>query len=125
MKSQAIGLLILLAGAAPATAAEVEQTTGGWCSPAQNGNNNQVICNGVDPRAVARLNELLDIKDTNLKQKIAEADEWVRKYNILNDQFEATKKQLIATGEDPILVQTAQDLLHACGFRWIVNTDSV
>jgi hypothetical protein len=34
-------------------AADVTQTTGvgSWCSPAQNGNGNTVICNGVDPRA--------------------------------------------------------------------------
>ena len=114
MRGLTIGLLILLAGSAPAAAADVKQTTGegSWCSPAQNGNNNQVICNGIDPRAMARLNELLDLKDLSLKQKTAEADEWVRKYNLLNDQFEAAKKELAAKGEDASLVQTAQDLLH-------------
>jgi tetratricopeptide (TPR) repeat protein len=71
-----------------------------------------VICNGVDPRAMARLNELLDLKDLSLQQKTAEADEWVRKYNLLNDQFDAAKKELAAKGEDASLVQTAQDLLH-------------
>jgi tetratricopeptide (TPR) repeat protein len=114
MRRQIIGLLFLLSGAVPAAAENVEQSTGSgsWCSPAQNGNNNQVICNGVDPRAMARLNELLDLKDLSLKQKTAEAEEWARKYNILNDQFETAKKQLAARGEDPTLVQTAQALLH-------------
>ena len=32
------------------------------------------------------------------------------KYNLLNDQFEAAKKELTAKGEDASLVQTAQDL---------------
>ncbi len=59
-----------------------------------------------------RLNELLDRKDLDLKQKTAEANEWARKYNELNAQLEETKKQLAAKGEDATLVQTAQDLLH-------------
>ena len=114
MKSRIISLLILLAGFAPAAAADVKQTTGegSWCSPAQNGNNNQVICNGVDPRAMANLNDLLDLRNISLQQKTAEANEWARKYNLLNDQFEAAKKELTAKGEDASLVQTAQDLLH-------------
>jgi tetratricopeptide (TPR) repeat protein len=110
MRKEAIGLLVLLVGVAPAVAAE--QTTSGWCSPAQSGNDNVVICNGVDPRAMKRLNDDLDRMDLTLKQKTDEADEWVRKYNVLNEQFEATKKQLAARGEDPTLVETAQDLLH-------------
>jgi hypothetical protein len=72
MRGLTIGLLILLAGSsAPAAAADVKQTTGegSWCSPAQNGNNNQVICNGVDPRAMANLNDLLDLRNISLKQK--------------------------------------------------------
>jgi len=102
MRRRTVGLLILLSGATPAAAANVEQTTGSgsWCSPTQNGNNNTVICYGVDPRAMTRLNDDLDRMGLSLKQKTAEADEWARKYNILNDQFEVTKKQLAATGED-------------------------
>ena len=101
-------------GGTPSVAADVTQTTGtgSWCSPAQNGNGNTVICNGVDPRAMARLNELLDRKDLDLKQKIAEADDWAHRYNDLNAQLEETKKQLAAKSEDATLVQTAQDLLH-------------
>ena len=59
-----------------------------------------------------RLNELLDRKDLDLKQKTAEANDWARRYNELNAQLEETKKQLAAKGEDATLVQTAQDLLH-------------
>ena len=80
--------------------------------PNQSGDHNTFICNGVDPRAMKRLNDDLDRMDLNLQQKTVEANEWARKYNELNAQFEETKKQLAAKGEDPILVQTAQDLLH-------------
>jgi hypothetical protein len=108
-----VGLLVFAAGTHSA-AAEVTQTTGSssWCSPAQNGNGNTVICNGVDPRAMDRLNELLDRKDLDLKQKIGEANDWALRYNELNAQLEETKKQLAVKGEDATLVQTAQDLLH-------------
>ena len=116
MKMTPVGLLIGLAcaGGAQAGAAEVTQTTGNgsWCSPALSGNGITVICNGVDPRAMDRLNELLDRKDLDLKQKTAEANDWVRRYNELNAQLEETKRQLASRGEDPTLVQTAQDLLH-------------
>jgi tetratricopeptide (TPR) repeat protein len=106
-----VGLLILLTAAGPVPTV-VEQTTSGWCSPAQAGTGNQVICNGIDPRAMARLNELLDLKDLSLKQKTAEADEWARKYRELDAQFEETKNELAATGGNLTLVQTAQDRLH-------------
>jgi len=106
------GLLMLLAVATAVAGAEVDQTTTGWCSPAQDGNNNVVICNGVDPRAMARLQELLDLKDLSLKQKIAEANEWAQKYHDINAELEDVKRRLTATGEDATLVQAAQDLLH-------------
>jgi tetratricopeptide (TPR) repeat protein len=118
MKTKALGLLVvvLLAFAAgtPLVAADVTQTigSGSWCSPAQNGNGNVVVCNGVDPRAMERLNELLDGKDLDLRQKTAEAKDWARRYTELDTQLEETKKQLAAKGEDATLVQTAQDLLH-------------
>ena len=115
MKTKAalvVGVLVF--AGTPLVASEVTQTTGSgsWCSPTQNGNGNTVICNGVDPRAVDRLNELLDRKDLDLKQKIAEANEWAHRYNELNAQLEETKKQLAVKGEDATLVQSAEDLLH-------------
>ena len=95
-------------------AVEITQTTGNgsWCSPAQNGNNDNVTCNGVDPRAEHYLNDLLDRMNLDLKQKTAEANDWAHRYNELNAQLEETKKRLSAKGEDATLVQTAQDLLH-------------
>ena len=59
-----------------------------------------------------RLNELLDRKDLDLKQKTAEANDWAHRYDELNAQLEETKKQLAAKGEDATIVQTAQELLH-------------
>jgi tetratricopeptide (TPR) repeat protein len=106
-------LLAALAWWATATAADIQQTTDGPCSPAINGNGNTVKCGGdVDPRAMARLEELLDMKDRDLNQKIADANEWVRKYNELNAQLTEARRQAAAKGEDATLVQTAQDLLH-------------
>jgi hypothetical protein len=102
----------MLAGAAPAIAVEVDQSTTGWSSPIQSGNNNVVNCTGVDPRAETYLNDLLDRMKLDLKQKTAEANEWARRYLELKAQLEETKKQLAAKGEDATLVQTAQDLLH-------------
>src|SRR3954463_8038916 len=110
MRRSIICLLTLFAGAMPASAAE--QSTVRSCSPIQSGDHNTFICNGVDPRVMKRLNDDLDRMDFNLQQKTAEANEWARRYNELNAQFEETKKQLAAKGEDPTLVQTAQDLLH-------------
>jgi Tfp pilus assembly protein PilF len=112
MKRQLACLLAAFAWSGLAAAADVEQSTRGWCSPAINGSQNTFTCAGVDPRAVARLNELLDLKDLSLQQKTAEANEWVRKYNELNAQLTDARRQLEANGEDATLVQTAQDLLH-------------
>jgi tetratricopeptide (TPR) repeat protein len=105
-------LLAALAWSEIATAADVAQSTAGPCSPAINGNGNTVNCSGIDPRAMARLEELLDMKDRDLKQKIADANEWARKYKELNSQLTETRRQLAAKGEDATLVQVAQDLLH-------------
>ena len=80
MRRGVVCLLVMFAGSA-AEATDVEQLTAGWCSPIQSGNNNVVICNGVDPRAMDRLNERLDRMELDLKQKIAVADDWARRYN--------------------------------------------
>ena len=85
-----------LTGQASAAAVAVEQSTTGQCSPIQSGNNNVFICNGVDPRAMKRLNDDLDRMDLSLQQKASEAHEWARKYNELSARFEENKKQLEA-----------------------------
>lgn len=119
MNSNAVGMLLvgvfILAPGTSSVAEEVTQTTGSsWCSPAQDGTGNSVICSGVDPRALDRLNELLDRNDLGLKQKTAEANDWARRYNELNVQLEEVKKQFAAKGEDVMLgqMQKVQDQLH-------------
>jgi hypothetical protein len=117
MKTKAVALLIVgllvIAAAMPSVAAEVTQTTGvgSWCSPAQNGNGNTVICNGVPPSAIDGLNERLNREDLDLKQKITEANDWARKYFELSAQIEEQKKQLTIHGESITPIQKAQDLL--------------
>ncbi|MGA1861039.1 hypothetical protein VH569_34070 [Azospirillum sp. 11R-A] len=48
------------------------QTTEGWCAPATANvaGNVTITCHRVDPRAVMRLNELLDKKDLELQDKV-------------------------------------------------------
>jgi tetratricopeptide (TPR) repeat protein len=108
-------LLAVLAWSGIAIPAEVTQATGGPCSPAINGSNNTIQnlnCSGVDPRATKWLLDELDRKNLDLDKKIAEANEWARKYNVLNTQLTEARRQLAAKGEDATLVQAAQDLLH-------------
>jgi len=101
------GILLLLA-MLDVHAASVEQRTEGWCSPAVADvkGNVQVVCNGVDPRALARLNELLDLKDLQIQDKLREADDWARKYREL-------EQQLSAESTDSELAAKAKALLDA------------
>ena len=71
------------------SAATFEQTTSGWCSPAVAAVQGKVtiVCNGVDPKALHRLNELLDKKDLELARKVAEAEEWARRYRELEERL--------------------------------------
>jgi tetratricopeptide (TPR) repeat protein len=94
------GLFLALVLVAASAWAETTQTTQGWCSPAVADTQGNVIinCMGVDPKALQRLNELLDKKDFELKEKVTEADAWARKYREL----------LTAAVDDPQL----QDLIR-------------
>jgi tetratricopeptide (TPR) repeat protein len=85
----------------------ITQTTTGWCSPVVNkaGGNVTIICQGVDPKALDRLNELLDKKDLELEAKIQEAEEWAQKYRHL-------QQRLTEEGRDSVLAQQAQALLE-------------
>jgi tetratricopeptide (TPR) repeat protein len=86
-----IAFLILLSSSLGLCATTTQNTTGN-CSPAvANVNGNVLIyCEGIDPKALGRLNELLDLKDKNLgearktlDEKIQEANEWAQKYRDL------------------------------------------
>lgn len=78
-------VLAVLLAVSTTYAQEISQTTHGWCSPAvaDTQGNVTINCHGVDPRALDRLNELLDKKDLELEEKIQEANQWVEKYNEL------------------------------------------
>jgi len=97
-------LLVLAAGVHAQT---VTQSTQGWCSPAvaDTEGNVTINCHGVDPRALARLNELLDKKDLELAQKIEEANQWAEKYNDLN-------ARLAAAEDDSDLAHRARKLIE-------------
>jgi tetratricopeptide (TPR) repeat protein len=85
----------------------ISQKTEGWCSPAimDARGDVKVTCNGVDPKALARLNELLDLKDLQLSAKIKEANEWAQKYQELSARLESQDDQ-------DILTRTAKEFLH-------------
>ena len=106
-----LGLCGLIAGIS-AAAAETQQLTSGANSPAIIGNDNKVIYNDIDARALKRLNDELDAKDLTIAQKIKEAEEWARKYRELDRQLTETRSQAAAKGADETLLKTAQNLLH-------------
>jgi hypothetical protein len=85
---QAWVLLVVLFGMVVRVGA-TDQHTEGWCSPAvaDTKGNVTINCQGVDPKALQRLNELLDKKDLELQAKLKEADEWARKYKDLEQRL--------------------------------------
>jgi len=94
-------------------AAEAPRTGGG--GPAVLGDNNQVIVNGIDPRALKRLNDLLDAKSWASTQKLRGADEWADKYRELDKQL--TESRANADKDAAALIETAQEALHAGKFE--------
>jgi tetratricopeptide (TPR) repeat protein len=67
----------------------IDQNTTGACSPAIVDARGKVEINcvfGIDPKALARLNELLDQKDLEIDAKKREAEQWARRYGELKAQ---------------------------------------
>jgi tetratricopeptide (TPR) repeat protein len=106
-----LALFILL----PSTAhtATTTQSTTGNCSPAVSNvtGNVSIYCEGIDPKALNRLNELLDLKDKDLgetrktiDEKIQDANEWARKYRELEARF------LSANETNELSIQANQSL---------------
>ncbi|MGO8848233.1 MAG: tetratricopeptide repeat protein, partial [Methylocella sp.] len=91
-------------------AAETRQTTIGPSSPAIGGDHDNN--NDIDARALKRLNDQLDEKNLAIAEKIAEADEWARKYRELDQQLTEARSQAAAKGDDATLIKAVQDLLH-------------
>jgi hypothetical protein len=75
-------LLLVMLGVSAAQAGTIHQTTEGWCSPAVGHTEGPVIiiCQGVAPKALQRMNELLDKKDLELQETMRKAEEWAHKY---------------------------------------------
>lgn len=98
--------------AASAQSPTIMQSTQGWCSPVvgQAGGNVTIICQGVNPKALDRLNEFLrtqeslDKKYLELQTKIQEAETWTQRYRELQDR-------LTQEGQNDILSQTVKGLL--------------
>jgi tetratricopeptide (TPR) repeat protein len=95
-------------------AQEVGQISEGWCSPnvATVRGPVTIICQGVSPEALKRLNELLDLKDKDLGttkrslvDKIKEAEDWAKRYHELEDR-------LAAQGSEDTLAQQAHEALE-------------
>ena len=109
--------IVLLVAAGPPAPANLEQSTSGWCSPAQNGNGNTVVCNGIDPRALARLNELLDLKDLDLKQKTVEAEQYATRYLESKRYIAEVEQRLTLSSQEMTWVAQAKALLQEGNFQ--------
>lgn len=109
----ALALLLLATPARAAVVEQVQQSTQGWCSPAVSGTggNVTIVCMGVDPRAMDRLNELLDKKDLELADKVRQAEEWARRYHALEDQLAELKAQPAGPGDGGDLAGQAEAAL--------------
>ena len=90
----------------------IEQSTTGWCAPAVADveGNVTINCQGVDPKALARLNELLDLKDLQLADKIKEAEDWARQYQELLERLESQ-------GDDSELAKRPESLIREGQFE--------
>ena len=107
LKRVGVVLLVISLGVVPRAAAQsIVQETQDSCSLPVSGFGGipQITCPGVDPQALARLNELLTQKGSELPQKIEEADEWAEKYRDLS-------ASLAATADDRQVAQQARDLI--------------
>ncbi len=100
-------LLIVLLATLQQPSTIIEQTTSGWCSPAIANvvGNVTVNCNGVDPRALKRLNALLSQRNQELSEKIREANEWTERYHEL-------ERRLAEARDDLELSHQAEESLH-------------
>ena len=108
MKWLPIALLLLYS--LTVYAGNIEQRTTGWCSPAvaDTQGNVTIECYGVDPRALHRLNELLDKKDLELQEKLQEAEEWARKYRELEQRLAAESKENELARQAEILLKAGR-----------------
>ena len=64
------------------------------------------------PTIAGLLGPMVVVGVSAIAQKIAEADEWARKYRELDQQLTEARSQAAAKGDDKTLIKAAQDLLH-------------
>jgi hypothetical protein len=100
--------LTLLAAMAAQQPQVIRQTTTGWCSPIISNviGNVKVTCNGVDPRALVKLNVRLNQTSRELTAKMDEAEEWAARYHEL-------ETRLSAPGSHAELSHQAQSYIEA------------
>jgi thioredoxin-like negative regulator of GroEL len=101
-----------LMGGISAPVADTRQTTTAPNSPAIVGDNNNVTYNDIPAQALKYLTDQLNATNQTLAQKVAEANEWARKYRELDQQLTEARSQAGAKGDDATLIKAAQDLLH-------------
>lgn len=83
-KSRSLCVVMLLLALSVKANTQVIQTSYGFCSPNIYGSGNvTIICKGVDPRALEKLNEHLRATQYALDQMIAEAESWALRYREL------------------------------------------
>ena len=92
---------------APAT---IVQKTSGWCSPviANVTGNVAVNCIGVDPRALKRLNAILDRKNQELTAKIEEANQWAEHYHELENRLRESSSESELSRQAEALLQEGE-----------------
>lgn len=86
----------------------IKQASSGWCSPTVKNvvGDLVIICRGVNPALLERLNEQLRGTESTLDEKIKRADDWVVRYNEL-------ASALSSRGDDSGLAASAAELLKA------------
>lgn len=85
----------------------IAQESNGWCSPnvANVSGNVTITCVGVDPRALTVLNAELQRRDSQLTEKIREANRWARRYKELESELGHSMR-------NSKLSREAEDALH-------------
>ncbi len=101
-------LLFSLPLLAAQTAPVQRISTSGWCSPVFVNVSGPVTvnCIGVDPQANREMNRQLDSLKLGYKEKVRQANEWARKYKLL-------QKELDRESDGSALARLAEQALHA------------
>lgn len=116
--------IVLLTVTTQADPRQITQSTQGHCSPsvADVEGDVTIVCEGVDPRVVERLNELLDLKQLQLDEMIIEANRWMERYRSLLRSLSASTassiilseiNELISDGKFDQATEIVEEILEA------------